>query len=407
MKTLIQKILLLMSVVLLLPIFNPQTVQAAEEPELNASAAMAFDEKSGQIIYSKDPDKKVAIGSITKIVTLYLVTKAIHEGNLKWTDTLTPTAEQAEMTQKDELTNVRLDADKSYTVRQLYSAAWIVSSNSAAMMLAQRVAGNQKAFVRLMRKTVKNWGINDAEFYNVSGLNNNDLYEGMYLGDKSGENKLSVNDIAIIVKHILDEYPEVLKTTSQAKLDFPVDNETKTYNSLNLLLKDQRDYQAGYEFDGLKTGTTEQAGESFVGTLPIDNTRIVTIVMNVSGEESDNDKRFRSTQNLAHYVKENFVHQKIMTTGDRVNDKYKPDQDVYMWLPSEFDLGTLKYEISPNDLGFKATANKKTVRLLPTNAPSGYIPYTKTEKKLKIKKVAVTKPNLWDKIVDFFSNLFK
>ncbi|WP_125566783.1 D-alanyl-D-alanine carboxypeptidase family protein [Companilactobacillus insicii] len=407
MKTLIQKILLLMSVVILLPIFSPKTIQAAEEPELNASAAMAFDVKSGQIIYSKDPEKKVAIGSITKIVTLYLVTKAINEGDLKWTDTLTPTSEQAEMTQKDELTNVRLDADKSYTVRQLYDAAWIVSSNSAAMILAQRVAGSQKAFVRLMRKTVKNWGINDSELNNVSGLNNDDLYEGMYLGNKGDENKLSANDIAIIVKHILDEYPSVLETTSKAKLDFPVDSETKTYNSLNLLLKGQRDYQEGYEFDGLKTGTTEQAGESFVGTLPIDNTRIVTIVMNVSGEENDNDKRFRSTQNLAHYVKENYTYQKIMTPGDRVNQKYKPDQDVYMWLPSDFDISNLKYRTATNDLGFKATYNKKNIRLIATNSPSGYIPYTKTEKKLKIKKVAAVKQNLWDKIVEFFSNLFK
>lgn len=406
MKTLIQKILLLVSVVILLPITSPQTVQAAEEPELNASAAMAFDEKTGQIIYSKDPDKKVAIGSITKIITLYLVTKAIHEGNLKWTDTLTPTAEQAEMTQRDELTNVRLDADKSYTVKQLYSAAWIVSSNSAAMMLAQKVGGDQKQFVKLMRQTIKDWGINDAEINNVSGLNNGDLYEGMYLGTKTSENKLSVNDIAIIVKHILDEYPEVLQTTSQAKLDFPVDNETKTYNSLNLLLKDQRDYQEGYEFDGLKTGTTKQAGESFVGTLPMDNTRIVTIVMGVAGEESDNDKRFRSAQNLAHYVKENFVHQKIMTPGDKVNNKYKPEQDVYMWIPSDFDLSTLKYGVSKNDLGFKATANKKTVNLVVTNSPSGYIPYTQTKKKIKIKKVIV-KENLWNQIVNFFSSLFK
>ncbi|WP_125588442.1 D-alanyl-D-alanine carboxypeptidase family protein [Companilactobacillus jidongensis] len=406
MKNLIQKILLLMSVVILLPIMNLHTVQAADEPELNASAAMAFDEKTGQIIYSKDPEKKVAIGSITKVITLYLVTKAIHEGNLKWTDKLTPTAEQAEMTQKDELTNVRLDADKSYTVKQLYDAAWIVSSNSAAMMLAQKVGGNEKQFIKLMRQTIKNWGIKDAEIYNVSGLNNDDLDEGMYLGTKTSENKLSVNDIAIIVKHVLDDYPEVLQTTSQAKLDFPVGNETKTYNSLNLLLKGQRDYQADYEFDGLKTGTTKQAGESFVGTLPMDDTRIVTIVMGVSGEESDNDKRFRSAQNLAHYVKEHFVHQKIMTPGDKVNHKYKPSNDVYMWVPSDFDLSTLKYSISKNDLGFKATANKKTVDLIATNSPSGYIPYTQTKQKIKIKKVTV-KHNLWDQIVEFFSNLFK
>ncbi|APX71512.1 D-alanyl-D-alanine carboxypeptidase [Companilactobacillus allii] len=406
MKKIIQKLLLLASVMILIPVFQPQTVAAATEPELNAKAAMAFDEKTGQIMYSKNTDEKVAIGSITKIITLYLVTKAIDSGELKETDMLTPTKEQADMTQEAELTNVRLDADKTYSVKNLYSAAWIVSSNSAAMMLAQKVSGNQKSFVRLMRRTLKDWGINDAKIYNVSGLNNDDLYNGMYLGNKDNENKLSVNDIAIIVKHILDEYPEVLKTTSQAKLEFPVDGETKTYNSLNLLLKDQRDYQEGYEFDGLKTGTTKKAGESFVGTLPMDGTRVVTIVMDVTGDESDNDKRFRSTQNLARYVKENYTRTKIMTPGDKVDTKYTPQKDVYMWLPSDFDLGSLKYEKSKNDLGFKTTYNGKTVKLNAINSPNGYIPYTKTEKKIKIKKVATKTTNWWDNVVHFFTNLF-
>ena len=126
------------------------------------------------VVYKKDADEKLAIGSITKIITLYLVTKAIKEGKFSETDTLRPTPAEAEMTQRNELTNVRLDADKDYTVKDLYQAAWIVSSNSAAMMLADKVSGSQAKFVRLMRRTVKDWGIKKAQLYNVSGLNNSE-----------------------------------------------------------------------------------------------------------------------------------------------------------------------------------------------------------------------------------------
>lgn len=414
MKHFVKKLMLVMSVVILtLPIFTA-TVQAEETTEtdpqfeLNATAGMIFDENTGQIVYKKDADEKVAVGSITKIITLYLVTKALKENKLSEKDMLTPTQAQAEMTQKNEYTNVRLDADKSYSVKDLYDAAWIVSSNSAAMMLADKVAGSQAKFVKMMRQTVKNWGIKGAELYNVSGLNNSDLEPDMYLGTKDSENKLSANDIGVIVKHVLDEYPDILKTTSMAKLSFPVDNETRNYDSLNLLLKGNRDYQEGYEFDGLKTGTTDAAGESFVGTLPMDNTRLVTIVLNAQGEKDDLDKRFRSTQKLVHYVKENYERKEVIKKDQKItlnNKKYKTYEPVYLWVPKNFNILDLRYNKTSDDLGFTAIHGKQTVKLIATNTSSGYLPF----KKADVKKVIHKKTNQkswWDQIVEFFNHLF-
>ncbi|AUI72121.1 hypothetical protein COSHB9_10430 [Companilactobacillus alimentarius] len=411
MKNFWKKLTLIMSLVILtLPLFT-STVQADSNStfDLSANAGMAFDENTGQIIYSKNADKKVAIGSITKIVTLYLVTKALKEKQFTQQDTLAPTQEQADMTEDSELTNVRLDTDKSYTVEELYKAAWIVSSNSAAMMLADKVSGSQKKFVKLMRKTLKDWGIKDAEIYNVSGLNNSDLKPDMYLGAKDGENKLSTNDIGVIVKHVLDQFPEILKTTSIAKFEFPYENETKTYDSLNLLLKGNRDYQAGYEFDGLKTGTTNQAGESFVGTLPMNGTRIVTIVMGASGEKSDVDKRFRSAQKLAQDVKDNYEHKETLKKGQKIKihkKEYKINQPVYVWVPKNSNVENLSYNESSNDLGFTATHKKQTVKLIAANTASGYLPFKKADVKKVIHKKTSQK-SWWDPIVDFFNNLIK
>ncbi|WP_334352611.1 D-alanyl-D-alanine carboxypeptidase family protein [Companilactobacillus sp. HBUAS56257] len=402
-----KKIVLIMSVIILtLPIFTT-TVQADTTVNIEAKAGLAFDEKTGQVIYSKNADQKVAIGSITKIITLYLVTKALKENRFTDQDTVKPTQEQADMTKDNELTNVRLDVDKSYTVKDLYNAAWIVSSNSAAMMLADKVAGSQKEFVKMMRQTLKDWGIKDAEIYNASGLNNSDLKEDMYLGSADGENKLSPNDIGVIVKHVLDKYPEILQTTSQSKLSFPVDNETKTYDSLNLLLKGGRDYQEGYEFDGLKTGTTQQAGESFVGTLPLENTRIVTIIMDAQGEKSDVDKRFRSTQTLIHYVKDNFEHKEVLQKDQKVTvnkKEYKVNQSVYLWVPKNSNVENLSYNESSNDLGFTATHKKQTVKLIAANTASGYLPFKKADVKKVHKKTS--QKSWWDSIVEFFDNLF-
>ena len=412
MRKFFKKLTLVMSIIILtLPIFA-STVHAEDtatpQLEMNASAGMIFDEHTGQVIYKKDADEKVAIGSITKIVTLYLVTKAIKEGKFTEKDMLRPTQAQADMTQKNELTNVRLDADKTYSVKDLYEAAWIVSSNSAAMMLADKVAGSQGEFVKMMRKTVKDWGIKGAKLYNVSGLNNSDLQPDMYLGTEQDENKLSANGIGVIVKHVLDEYPEILQTTSKAKLDFPVGNETKTYDSLNLLLKGHRDYQEGYEFDGLKTGTTDAAGESFVGTLPIKDTRMVTIVLNAQGEKEDRDKRFRSTQKLVHFVVDNYERKEVIKKNQTItvnNKKYKTYEPVYTWFPKNYNAENLRYNISRNELGFTAIHNKKTVKLIATNTDGGYLPYKKTIVKKAIHKTTNHK-SWWDQIIEFFQHLF-
>lgn len=412
MKKFLKKIVILLTVLLCIPIFNIQTVQAdtTSKPDLNASAALAFDEKSGQVLYSENPDKKVAIGSITKVLTLYLVTKAIHENNLKFSDKLKPTKEQAKMTQHDELTNVSLDANKEYTVEQLYQAAWIVSSNSAAMMLAQKVGGTETNFIKLMRKTLKSWGVKDAEIYNVSGLNNSYLSKGMYLGKSNSENKLSANDIAIISKHILDEYPDILKTTSKPELVFPAGEGSKTYKSLNLLLKGNRDYQAGYEFDGLKTGTTKQAGDSFVGTYPIHNTRVVTIVMDVKGQDNDKDKRFRSTQNLAHYVNDHYDYQTVLKKNQEITvtkqQKYKTYRAVKLWLPHDYNAESLIYKKTKNALGFNASQGKKQVKLTIQNIPGGYINYPSVQHKMKKIVPQKAKPSFWDNITNFFKHLF-
>jgi len=413
MKDFVKKLMLVMSITILtLPIFAT-TVQAEStvvetQPEINATAGMIFDEHTGQIVYKKNADEKVAIGSITKIITLYLVTKAIKEGKFTEDDELKPTEAQAAMTQKNEFTNVRLDADKTYKVKDLYHAAWIVSSNSAAMMLADKVAGSQGKFVKMMRQTVKDWGIKGAELYNVSGLNNSDLEPDMYLGNKDGENKLSANDIGVIVKHVLDEYPEILTTTSMAKFEFPEGAEAKTYESLNLLLKGNRDYQEGYEFDGLKTGTTDQAGESFVGTLPVDDTRIVTIVLNAQGEKTDKDKRFRSTQHLVHYLKDNYERKEVLKKNQNVtinNKKYKTYEPIYEWLPKNFNIENLSYNVSSDDLGFTAIHSKQTVKLIATNTDNGYLPFKKADVKKVIHKKTSQK-SWWDQIVEFFNHLF-
>lgn len=85
---------------------------------------------------------------------------------------------------------------------------------------------------------------------------------------------LSARDIAIIARHLITEYPDVLKISSQTTADF----DGSTMNTYNYMLKDMPYERDGV--DGLKTGTTELAGASFVATSTENGMRIISVVMN-------------------------------------------------------------------------------------------------------------------------------
>ncbi|MEL1196656.1 D-alanyl-D-alanine carboxypeptidase, partial [Staphylococcus epidermidis] len=78
-------------------------------------------------------------------------------------------------------------------------------------------AGSQKDFVDLMRQKVADWGIQDAQLYSVSGLNNEFLGAEVYPDSPAdAENEMSAADVALVAQKLLADYPEILETTKQA-----------------------------------------------------------------------------------------------------------------------------------------------------------------------------------------------
>ena len=80
------------------------------------------------------------------------------------------------------------------------------------MALGEKVAGNQKDFVDMMRQKAESLDIHDAKIISVSGLNNSYLGDFSYPGSASDEeNEMSAQDVAIIASQFIKDYPEVLK----------------------------------------------------------------------------------------------------------------------------------------------------------------------------------------------------
>lgn len=274
-----------------------------EQLHLKAKSALAIDAHTGQILYAKNANQALPIASMTKLVTIYLTLTALKKKQLTWHTKVEPTPAIVKVANNSEYSNVPLKRGHLYTIRQLYQATLIESANGAAMCLAQAVAGSQPAFVKKMRAQVRRWGIKNAQLYTVNGLPNGNLGKAAYPGaSKSAENKMSARDMALVGKNLIDRYPQVLKTTKIAHLDFKDQNQTTVMANFDWMLKGLSQYDPRFKVDGLKTGTTDAAGACFIGTLRKNGSRIITVVMGARHRNGTDPARFIQTKKLMNYI---------------------------------------------------------------------------------------------------------
>lgn len=298
------------------------TTSVTDSLDVNAKAAISVDAKTGKILYAKNANQVLPVASMSKLVTVYLLLEAVKNGKVKWTDKVTPDKEIVKISQDSSLSNVPLRSDKSYTVRELYQATLIYSANAAAMMLGDIVAGgNQNKFIDLMNKKVKSWGITDAKLVNANGLSNSALGSYIYPGSgKNGENVMSAADMAVVARHLLTDFPDVLQTTSITTKTFEAGtNDATKMDNWDFMLPGLVSAQKDLNVDGLKTGTTDTAGDCFTGTATKNGTRIITVILHANG--SGETKRFVQTAKLMRWTFANWKSMQVLAAGASIKGK--------------------------------------------------------------------------------------
>ncbi|WP_024412911.1 D-alanyl-D-alanine carboxypeptidase PBP3 [Streptococcus suis] len=305
---------LLLTLTTILAVFLTFTPILAEDFSVAAKHAIAVEVSSGKILYEQDAETKASIASISKTLSIYLVYEALAKGEITL-DTMVDISDYPySLTSNTELSNVNLDA-RSYSVRDLLNASLITSSNSAIIALAEKIAGSEAAFVDRMKAKVQEWGITDTKIVNVSGLDNTDLGENIYPGSSPEDvNMFSALDVAIIARRLILDYPQVLDITSLNAYDFG----GYTYYSTNQMLSDGTHARGGV--DGLKTGTSNSAGSSFLATTQQAGMRIITVVLNANDGLTSPENRFVATNDLMNYVYSNFSLVTLVKKGEAFED---------------------------------------------------------------------------------------
>ena len=212
--------------------------------------------------------------------------KAVH---LSWENTYKPSEAIQQIAGQSAAVKLGMTAGNAYTLKELFTAMTVNSANDAAMALAEMVSGTEEAFVELMNKQAKSFGLKETTFFNASGL------DGDYIGKGYEQtNHASARDVSVIAQKLIAKHPEVLDFTKLTS--FKTGNGTTLW-STNLMLAGMPQALAG--IDGLKTGFTDQAGSCFASTGVFDGRRIISVVMDVEADGGDTTTpRFDLTREL-------------------------------------------------------------------------------------------------------------
>ena len=125
-----------------------------------------MDGETGTILYEKNSHEALPPASVTKVMTMLLISEAEANGQFQWKDSVQVSEHAASMGGSQ----VFLEPGEIQTAADMTKCIAIASANDAAVAMAEFVAGSEEAFVERMNKRAKELGMADTHFENACGL---------------------------------------------------------------------------------------------------------------------------------------------------------------------------------------------------------------------------------------------
>ncbi|RJP46396.1 MAG: D-alanyl-D-alanine carboxypeptidase [Armatimonadetes bacterium] len=224
-------------------------------PEITAKSAYFVDIDTGQVLYEKNPEIKLPIASLTKIMTAIVALE-----NRRMDEKLEVSMRASQM----EPDAMFLKAGERLTVEELLYGIFLVSGNDAAEVLAEKVLGDRESFIAQMNAKAKQIGMNDTYLINPSGLQEDDK-----------EQYSTAYDIALMSRYAIRYFPRLTEISSTPHIvlpQSPFHQEYNLYSGINLLTT-----YPGVK--GFKTGYTPEAGLTLVTYAQKDDKRIIGVLL--------------------------------------------------------------------------------------------------------------------------------
>jgi len=284
-----------------------------DPPSLEADSYFLMDFDSGLVVAEKNADKRVEPASITKLMTAYLVDKAIADGDVELDD-LVIISEKAWRMKGSKMF---VEVGKQIAVEDLLKGLIIQSGNDASIALAEHIAGTESAFAGYMNHQAEVLGMTNTQFENATGWPT----EGHFS---------TARDIAILTRAVIREFPQTYLIYKEKEYTF---NNIRQYNRNRLLWRDDT-------VDGVKTGHTEAAGYCLVASAVRDDMRLISVVLGAGSDKI----RTQSSQSLLNYGFRYFETHRLYQAnetlktariwyGDQEQITMGVENDIYITIP--------------------------------------------------------------------------
>ena len=315
---------------------------AFEEIDVDARAALLVEKETGEILYEKNAHEKNYPASITKLTVALLVFEAIDAGQLSLDQPITAHESAFE----------GLSIYGSTAGIKLYTGGLLITA-----LLAEAVCGegNISQFVQRMNERAAALGCENTHYVNTSGLHDPDHYTTAW-------------DIYLITRALMpyEKFMEICNSKS-AEIAETDHNQRHVLHSTNRLISNWR--ELGYLYrdaQGIKTGSTEEAGHCLVSSAVRGDRQLVSVVLGaekitLADGKSTLTKSFSETIRLFDYGFDCFSRREVVSADELVREvpvalsseaNYvvaHPAESITRMLPTELDLSELTRDITLPD----------------------------------------------------------
>jgi D-alanyl-D-alanine carboxypeptidase (penicillin-binding protein 5/6) len=246
-----------------------QSVQGAKKEEGgfdgDAPTAILIEATSGSVLFEKNADELRAPSSMMKLMTVETIFHAIKQGDLKLTDEYHVSENAWRKGGAPSGTSTMFAAIHSkIAIDDLLHGAIIPSGNDACIVLAEGMAGSERAFADMLTKRARELGMPRSTFANSNGL-------------PDPGNKMTVRELSMLARYVIQTYPELYKLFGEKEFTW---NKIRQQNRNPLL-------NSLEGADGLKTGYTKEGGYGMVGSAVQNGMRLIVVV---NGLEDPDDR---------------------------------------------------------------------------------------------------------------------
>lgn len=249
---------------------------ATNQPQINARGYLLLDAYSGEILAQNNANQPMPPASLTKLMTMYVISSALKTGKIHLEDMVKISKEAW----KTGGSRMFVQVNSMVPVQDLINGIVVVSGNDAAVAMAEYIGGTQDNFVNIMNQAAAQLGMKNTHFEDVNGLPAPNHYT-------------TPHDLALLAQALVVDFPDYYKSWyGQKSFEY---NKIKQNNRNQLLWKDP-------SVDGMKTGHTDAAGYCLVASAERNGMRLISVVMGAPSPKARTD----ATETLLNWGFRNF-----------------------------------------------------------------------------------------------------